>query len=74
MATLTIVVPDAIVPELARALALRMNVPPPTTPQEAADLARAFMKQEAKRALLDLRAQEAAQTTRDDITDPAVQW
>ena len=74
MASITIDVPDALVPDLSRALALRMGVAEPTTNAERAALARAFLKEQAKQALLDYRAQQAAQAKRDDASDPAVSW
>lgn len=87
MATITIDVPDAAIPDLAQALALRLAESPDaavkavaakvlagqtTTGAEKQALARAFMKDAAKGALLDFRAQQAAQAARE--TDAARDW
>lgn len=87
MATLTIDVPDALVPDLTQAISSRMRDTPDatiraiaekalagqtTTASEKQALARAFMKDAAKGALLDYRAQQAALLVRD--TDNARDW
>jgi hypothetical protein len=74
MATLTIDVPDTLVVPLGKALARVMMVPEPTTNAERAALARAYMKQQAKAALLDYRAQLAGEVSRADDSDGAVSW
>jgi len=74
MATLTIDVPDALVPDLTKALAQRMDVAEPTTPAARATLARTWIKEQMKQGLLDYRAQQAALKARDDQTDAAVSW
>ncbi len=87
MASITIDVPDNLIPDLTQALALRMQgssdaavlaiatkvvAGQATTATEKQTLARAFMKDAAKSALLDWRAQAAAQTARD--SDAARDW
>ena len=64
MATLSLDIPDAIVPELAAALAARLGVAVPATNAARAQLARDWIKQEAKAALDDWRAQEAGKAAR----------
>lgn len=80
MADVTILIPDAAIPDLARALALRLaespdaaimaiaakvNAGQATTAAEKRALLVAFLRGEARQALADLRAQEAAQAARD---------
>lgn len=74
MATLSIDIPDALVPDLAKALAQRMEVAEPTTPATRAELARTWIKADMKQVLLDYRAQQAALKVRADTSDPAVNW
>lgn len=74
MANLTIFVPDTLVVPLGKALARAMLEPEPTTNAERADVASRFMKQRAKEALLDYRAQLAAEQSREDDSDGAVSW
>ena len=87
MAIIQIDVPDPIIPDLTQALALRLAESPDaavkavalkalagqtTTGAEKQALARSFMKEAAKVALLDYRAQQAAQAARE--TDAAREW
>jgi hypothetical protein len=74
VASVTISIPDALVPPLCTAIAQRLQVPVPTTNVQRADLVRSYLKDEAKRVLLDYRAQEAAVASRSDDTDGAVSW
>ena len=74
MANITIPIPDAIIPDLAKALALRMGAPEPTTNPERVDIVRQSMKQQAKQVLLDYRSQEAARVARENPSDEAVTW
>lgn len=74
MATVCIDVPDALVTDLSRAIAQRMNVVEPTTGAARLALAQAFIKDAAKQALLDYRAQQAAATFRANTSDPANAW
>jgi hypothetical protein len=74
VATVSIDVPNTLVPVLSKALALAMREPEPTTNTQRLDLAQRFMKQQAKQALLDYRAQEAAERSRTDDADGAVSW
>ena len=86
MATLQIDIPDALIPDLTQALALRMQMSPDqaaaaiaqkviagqaTTDAEKRTLARSFMREQARTALADWRAQKAAETTR---TQTAGEW
>ncbi len=89
MAILTLDVPNALVPDLASAIAARMLDAPDaalvaiatkittgqvTTAAEKQALAEAWIKRDAKSALLDYRAQQASITARQNTTDPAVTW
>jgi hypothetical protein len=74
MATVTIDVPDALVPVLARALADYMREAEPTTGAQRLSLAQRFMKRQAKVVLLDYRAQVAAESSRGNDDDGALSW
>lgn len=74
MATLTIDVPDTIVVDLGRALARYLGVAEPTTNAQRVAIARSFMRQEARRVLIDYRANAAADALRNNPADPAVAW
>ena len=74
MATVSVTMPDGIVDDLVAALADFLGRPVPTTPQGKADLARDFMKAQAKAVLLDYRGRQAAQAARTKPDDPAVAW
>ena len=50
-------VSDDLVPDLSRALAKDMDVPEPATPAARVELARAWIKEQVKVALLDYRGQ-----------------
>lgn len=80
MASIDVTIPDALIPDLTQALALRMQdasdpevkavaakvaAGQATTAAEKQTLARGFMKAAARDALLDFRAQQAAQAARD---------
>lgn len=80
MPVISIDIPDAAIADLARALALRqaespdaavkaiaakVNAGQTTTAAEKRALLVAFLRGEARQALADLRAQEAAQVARD---------
>lgn len=82
-----VLAPKALVADLAQALALRMQgaADPavgaivakvaggtPTTAAEKVALAQAFMRSQGRDALLDYRAQQAAQAVRDG--DAARDW
>jgi hypothetical protein len=81
--------PDAVGPDMIRAIAPRMIDAPnlaiaaiatkvvsgqATSPAEKKALGEAWLKREAKAALLDYRGQLAAIRAREDATDPAVSW
>jgi hypothetical protein len=74
MASVTVSVPDNLVVLLGRALAQAMGEVEPTTNAQRADLAQRFMKQRAKEALLDYRAQIASEQSRSDDSDGAASW
>lgn len=89
MATLSIDIPDALVSDLLAAIAPRMvDAPQPviaaiaakvvagqtTTNAEKKALAEAWIKRNAKAALLDYRGQVAAIRAREDPNDAAVSW
>ncbi len=67
--SITVDIPDALVGDLVQALALRMGVEVPVTPAGKIQLARDFMKTQAKQALLDWRAAEAARVARQNTGD-----
>lgn len=80
MATISVDVPDAAIPDLTQALALRMQdasdpavaaiaakviAGTTTTATEKQILARGFMREMARSALLDWRGQQASVSARD---------
>lgn len=83
MATLSITVPDALLPDLTQAFALRMQgttdaalqavvtkvlAGEATTAAEKAALGQAFVKEQTRSALQDYRGQQAALAARTDPT------
>jgi hypothetical protein len=89
MATLSLTIPDALVPDLANAIAYEVRdgadaaaaataakiiAGQATTGAERQAMAQAWLKQQAKDILLAQRGRDAAAAAKANASDPAVQW
>lgn len=74
MATVPITVPDELVGETVLAVAQRLGVAAPTTDADKLKMTQDFLTEHLAAALIDYRAQRAAESARTNAADPVVAW